>query len=509
MSYLTANGLALPVSADSLKVRNIEIGARERSFSGQMMADVRARKRIFEAKLVHTDADTLALIRRIAIGDFDTLGLNGSFLSGKGLAPTSGGAGMYEPSVAADGTPMDSNALASKASPYTKRSGGNVWCNAGATNVLAANQRDCEDGTTGFTAYGAATVTQSAERFWQGSKSIKVVCSAANQGVDITYVAGSTTTYSGCIYATGNVAVILQLRNGSAHAGRQNTVTLDPGKWTMLDACSLAMTATTTYRLRVVAQAAGTFYVDGASIYVGYRIEPWGDPTPSAWSPPVYDFTKLARGEFSIFGFRQTPYDASGTYSFGVLELNTYASADNAIKIINSGSGRTLALYEKTRGVEQSATGGSYPTVEVWKPFCLSVARKNRTGVANVSLYEDDALIASMSPDPFFDPDLLTTLKLGHAGGGFMLDGLIIIPQALTLAQYRLIRDAATAYKWPDAPYVRLSGDAVLGAQKVDDENAAYMTALGRMDDEQQQAGRVSGIWLNNQATADVTFEER
>lgn len=114
-----------------------------------------------------------------------------------------------------------------------------------------------------------------------------------------------------------------------------------------------------------------------------------------------------------------------------------------------------------------------------------------------------------MSPDPFFDPDLLTTLKLGHAGGGFMLDGLIIIPQALTLAQYRLIRDAATAYKWPDAPYVRLSGDAVLGAQKVDDENAAYMTALGRMDDEQQQAGRVSGIWLNNQATADVTFEER
>jgi len=523
MSYLTANGLVLPIAADSLRVKPIDVGGRDRLFSGDMAVDVRFRKRQLNAELAITDSDTLALIRTIINGEFDCFSQSTGY-SDKGAVPTTGSRGATIRSTGADTLWMSDGLGALRASPFTYKAGYGFWVNPAVPNLLTANQSSVETDTTGFAAYGGASISRVADRYHVSTHSLKVEAASASQGVTISRNTSASGYHSALACVTGNAGVKVKITlANTTHAanqtGRTTTVTLSPDKWTAIDAlaCNASNAADTLVITIQTVDAGGIFYVDSVSLYAGTGVVPWvvGGSSSAAWATPAYAMSSFSPtplsslSEFSIMGWVCPAYCVPATYAFGLLSLNTYSSANHAVKIENVGTTRALKLFAKAYGTEITMEGAQVPAdADGWMPFCLSVTAKARTGLHLVNLYVNNVLDAYADPAVMFLPGLLTSLIMGHSGAGIIIDGWTVISRALTLAQYNLLVPAMTAREWSLAPMLRFSGDAIAGLQPPSPDGNAYMYGHGQLSAEQQKASRANGVWRTDSASADLTIDE-
>jgi len=291
-SFLEINGWTIPVEAGSVKSTPIEIGSRSRAFDGTYRSEVRKVKQ----RITATTTPQKELVREAIIGiirgDGDvwpygvkTAAETADLYSHAGLAPNTADAdGTLVPGFGADGDRVlysDFFATAAAARPFSPFRQGHLAVDPATSNLFSADQRDCENGTTGFHAFGTGGVGSSSDHYWQQVNSIQVSAALAiDDGVETDAVdpgAGSATkTYVASFYLkftnTGSypnadwTCHLRDITNGAS--GDPVSITAVASTWVRC-ACKITIGAIDCrdLRLRITADATGSqCVIDGLQL---------------------------------------------------------------------------------------------------------------------------------------------------------------------------------------------------------------------------------------------------
>jgi hypothetical protein len=159
--------------------------------------------------------------------------------------------------------------------------------------LLPTIANGCEDGTTSaFAAWGkGVTLSSSTEQFWQGSRSLKVVCdgTVAGQGQYYqwyTYGLSPGKTYTGSVYVKGTAGATLALNlvertdTGIGTGGGASVNLTATGGWDRVVATFTAGATGRCANMRVIVNGtlATTFYVDGFQLEEGSVATEWTAP---------------------------------------------------------------------------------------------------------------------------------------------------------------------------------------------------------------------------------------
>ena len=266
MAFLTLNGLTIPVIDGGLDERYHEVGAARRSFPGQHQKSRRGVKRSWAVRTAPLPVADAEMIERFLLGLGDAFSFDDHPFTAKGIAPNTFDAFTYKPGTAADGLPVLNQA----------RFGSSIAHSSAVVNLLTANQQSVETDTTGFSAVDLSTISRDTNFAYVGAACLKVITSAAVNGVlgGMAVLATSTNTQVWAVsaYVMSPTAVTVQVigRNNTAGTdGTPTVVTLTPYTWQRISALSPSVTSGDVISLRVLEETADsniTFYVDGLQI---------------------------------------------------------------------------------------------------------------------------------------------------------------------------------------------------------------------------------------------------
>ena len=148
----------------------------------------------------------------------------------------------------------------------------------GASNLLTANQSNLETGTTGYSSFTGATISQDLTTAWQGAASLKIVTpGVANQEgtqttVNATVTGGATYTLSAWVKGSGNISLVL----GDGYANSTLNVTLTSA-WTRISITKTVNAGATSAFFYILTNGiqAITFYADGFQFETGSFATSW------------------------------------------------------------------------------------------------------------------------------------------------------------------------------------------------------------------------------------------
>jgi len=312
MAFLQINGYTVPVK--SCEEQREEIGYRDRAFSGVPVSDIRTIKRVWNCTtkpMLQRDADNLA---RVISGDGDRYGFNNFISSGltkyyatdKGIINlTSNSAGTWIPATNhGDQVRTDKelhHATAVEMTPTqsseTERTNGSLGLQNPKTNLFSPNTRSAENAPTGYSAVGGATLASDTNKYWQGSKSLKVTTSSNGDGVrtdaiDLGAVpngtSGKTYTASAYVWVDNTATTYAYIRDETNGVnGPQTSAILEfGGGWARYSA-SITLAADSQYlRLYVKTTATTTrnYYLDAFQITESNWPTPFINGAESAYS---------------------------------------------------------------------------------------------------------------------------------------------------------------------------------------------------------------------------------
>jgi hypothetical protein len=478
MAFLELNGLVIPVTAESGQDKPIDIGNRTRAFDGSFLSDRRARKRMWSASTTpQSEMVSRAIEGAIAgLGEVwpfnftaadllthDPYGSKGTAPAVTILAPRFG--------IGADGDLVeDENGVAE-----SKYGNGSMIVEPACTNLLTNNQADVEGDTSGFTIFnGASSIAVDTSNYIQGAQSLKVVCTAINQGVDIDKIGtGSGTGFYSCsvyVKSEDSRSINVQLIEDPATVLDAMTVTVPADTWVKFTATGNATVDGDVFiRIHNNTASAATFYVDAAQISKTTAPRTWRDP--AAGQRTIGDFelpVSVANGatDLTVAFWAKPPTAApASTASYVVLaELSPLVSSfvvqrrtSGNLRFSTKGSGAANNLEESSPGFD----GG-------WHHIACVLRAYPETGENEKTIYIDGVSVETANPsDP---PDLLVidTVRIGHSASNEFtdspIDDLIIVPWAMTTAQVLAIKNMGVAMS--SIPRQRLTGDIIPEASK-------------------------------------------
>jgi hypothetical protein len=518
MAFLELDGVALPVT----KLREVtdDIGADGRAFSGAWLRGVRAYKRRWRGELkIQNPADYL-LIRGLIRAEGDHWPLYTHSFSSKGVAPSSERV-IYEVSTAADGDAVQWNTGGDFFSPKKLGSGAASFPRAGSgdspQNLLAANQRDCEDGTTGFTAIDSATIAQNPTHYKAGTKSISVITSgtvnSVKGGVYVSFTGAADTEYSGSVYVKGgsgseSVEVYLRDETGGVD-GSKSTVTLPADTWVRIVAPSLTTDSTGSNEVRLIvaestADSAITFYVDNLQVEANETATLWNDADADAYgfiSIPDTVPASLEGVGFTIAAWLAHDEKAASRTRYAVSMLENTGTT-NGVELYETWSGSLYRIQGRLGGSSTTALSASLSSTNQWRHAAITydpagghVAKLYIDGVEQ----DSETLLAASRPD--FSADnfaaRIGTRAVGTAGiGSFngLLSDVVILPYPMSAARVAALYAATSPTRPPKA---LMTGDVV------DPETS--IEVFGRIEEAELRGFSDGGTWES--AGRIVSFE--
>lgn len=506
MAYLRLNGWTVPVQAESTNEEPIEIGDRERAFDGTLLNTRRAIKRRWTCRTTMVRELISRALRGLVFGEGHAFPFDADLYSTKGLAPLSSTGVTVRLGTAADGAPVSGEGIF----------GGSVAVEEVRSNVLTANQSNVETNTSGFTSIDGATLTQDAGAYWQGTKSLKVVTSAAVntvRGGFFTANASATPSaaYVGSLYvysaSVGSVRVRLEDSFNSVN-GSFTTYALVPGQWLRLTTTALTVGgAGAVVNLRVeesTADAGLTFYVDGMQIELGAFATSWVTGGTTRASPASYRYPGEAFGTvdltINLWTLGQPSPTTAATRAFTAVVNPAPGSAASDIIALQRGSGTDVyTLITRVSDATNNLSTAAAPGASM---LTVVLRRNPETGETKQAIYVNGVSVATSSAAI---PDLSRGVQhifIGAEAGGLTLwngriDDLQILPYAAPAAQiaawYAYGRSACVS------PRVEMDGDIA-----PDDR----VRVEGQVTGQASQGFSDAGVWRTNGQVLSLTLEE-
>lgn len=514
MSFFTINGFPLPVASGSWRKGRQLLGKRDRSFGGELGPDSRPFKRSFSGRTSPLLPDDAKLIRCLLGGQFDTISFDGTFNSGKGVVP-SAGAGMFEPSVAADGT-------LSSYGPVARAYGQALWGQPAVTNLLTANQSSVETDTTGFSGYYGGSLSKSSDRAWVGSSSLKVVCGTGGNpdGLSMTCPAtgcsGAGQYFTFSVYVTGTGTVCVYLYNATRGRSATKTLTLSPDRWTRGCVSVTADASTDSFQCNVYQNPFNqgiTFYADGFSLVKSDTPVPWciGGTSSTGLTVPTYATAQMLSDEFTILGITHVPVNAAANYAGRreVFEFNSGSLYDALHSLVLQRNSNAITFSASLTSFNTNYPVGTSPaqTAGTWIPWAVSYSPQSTAtrdklqffigvGTGSSFMHTNTANVVPAS--------VLAKLYVNCAT--LIVDDLLILHTAITQAQYQAI--AASWDALLPAPQLRVKGDAVAAELAYPSADAVSLAMRGKVNGDSIIQAYSGGTWHNDLSVIDFELSE-
>jgi hypothetical protein len=484
MAFLTLNGWQVSVNGGEIEPR--EIGGMRRSQNGSMFKQrvaIKRRWRFTTTPMTFSDAQALM---GLVLGngyqfqfapdtnpqEYDD---DKACASDSGLIPSVDNESTVESIRAADGAPVATLVTA----PSTYRSNdwifsdGSVHCQDVTTNLLPANERDCENTpSTDFTNINSATLADETTHYWQGSKSLKITTTAgAVRGAATSYVVVSgSTEYVASVYLKGTVG------------GETIRLTIDENGGTDSFIDVTLPTANNWYRVwkkhttsaggpntRMIVQDtnatdAQTWYCDGFQFEQKNHYTQWVDGVRAVAgrlsypSAPFVDFASITIVGWVTGSVRP---DGVGGYGF-IYDTATAANGYNRILVYyNYVTNKIESLIIGSGGGGYLAANSAVKLDALWH----HVAVVYDPTIPSLSLYEDGALAASSTTPSGSPPDfsLIDRVTVGsrynyvNQLSANSLGQLLVLPYAAPSALITALAGRGT--NLPRYPQIEAAGD--------------------------------------------------
>ena len=512
MAYIELNGLAVPVPADTGNRQIKNIGKRARGSDGTLGTSRRARKDSWNGGTTpQLQADAVALDGIVAglghswpFDHQDAALLTPDLFDSKGAAPSGVGSSFF--GKGADGADVvDVNGVAE-----SKYGTGSLGCEAATTNILAANKRDVEDGTTGFAVVAGASMSVNTQHVLQGLQSLAIVTAAANDGATtITETVLPTTAYSASVYVKTATArnVRIRIDDNDATNTPADYLTV-ANKWMRLTVTHTTGGTASLANMRVLDLDAGgtTIYADAWQLEAGSAATAWADPTRDAgdlsYSEALIN-QKQVDLTINLWVRDTTATSASGRVMFSAYEHLTLGIT--AISIRRNATNGYPSLITTSDSVG-TTTDFASSFDGAWHMLTVTIRNNPGAGEARFELFfdgvseatENSAAVPDLTKILFLDVGNLGGLSNWHFDGEGRLDALMLLPYAATQAQI------TAWFNMADTPAIlpkmRLTGDIVQGQEKL---------VQGTITDVRKMGGYVAGAYKTNLSKTQFLLEEK
>jgi hypothetical protein len=363
-------------------------------------------------------------------------------------------------------------------------------------NRLAGNQRSVETDTTGFTAVDGATLLQSPDYFYHGTKSLRVLTSAtvngARGGVYTTGVqAGATGTVAGSCYvfATSAVSVRAYLYNATLGTSSAiKTIALAPYTWTRIAELTLTANATTDlvslYILEESADSGIEFFVDALQIENLTYSTPFVDGSRSVMSRAEYVGFDPSPG----LGITVSMWVASRVISAqrGIFELQGNVPGTTSVHYLAAyaNGGSLVPILGGPTGAGSWGIANAFTTwIGQWLQFTYALV--GPTGVPTLRVLIDGVqrLLVYPTANITADPRAFTRVQIGGystvAPFQCPIDDFVILPWVASDAHLANMRSATHSLAlsprlWAEGSFLPEGGGVLCDAQLADAVFASY-----------------------------------
>ena len=512
MSFLTVNGWAIPILDGSPSEEHDIGGDFARTLTGARFSDELYDKRVWKGTTPPVTEMVAEAVKGAVRGLGHAWAFDGSLYSSKGLGPTGSTAGVFAPgqgSVGLSGNSV-SDELTDAAGTAGSKYGSHALRPQGAiTNVLAANQRDVEDGTTGFTALGAATRAANTAQALQGLQSLAVTGMAAGtDGVQVDAI--PVTASHGYVFSVyvQNASVLggsIDFEAIGDVAGSLATLSAQNvgySEWNRIDFTFTAGASDSTVDIKITRNSTITsMWIDALQMH-STTTSTRGTQKSEAWvdgSGAAHDLE----------------YSASFLTGATGLTISLWARVD----IGDTGTDNYLVAITKTTGVAAQSFviavdgaslrvvpgGGSFSLTGTlttgWKLITLVIRPNAETGENEGELYLDGVSIdTTATVGTFVNFD---ALHVGHNSGSdipdALIDDLVVLPYAAPAEQVLAWYDMGKALPALSRYYV--DGDAM-------PDDAATVLAEGDARTSAYAAAHRSGSFRSNLRQVDIEVWE-
>ncbi len=520
MSFMRINGWVVPVLDGSPSVSPEIIGHKGRAFDGTMLSDERAIKRVWRGSSNQLNELAAKALECILQGKGFCWPYDTDLYSHKGFGPLSSPTPVttIRNNTAADGDPvLDENGI------DEAKFGGALYVHETRSNILTADQRDCENAPTGFESVNGATLSADTSNYWEQTKSLKTVTDLVGSDQEgfrtaaIDPGAGSAgKTYYATVYLKGNsggevLEVDVEDTTNTAW-GPTTTVTLtDANKWYRVKAyITIGGSDCRAMKIRVLEQAPDsgyTYFADGLQIEEGGYPTSWFDGSrgggtiefdSSVFASFCHDMTVSAW----VKGWTANPsaqiefFQADDDSENNVFSLYRASSSNNLVFFTEPASG--------TGG--DSLTYATSPWDDDWH-MVTAVLRRNAESGENIkSLYFDGSLVGSSNPAVNTLPACtdFTRLTMGKGrGAGSQWQGAI---DDLQMLPFAASADLVTAWynmakAMPNFPNFYVDGDIM-------PDNELEVLARGVVEGSKFVVAKTGGVARNNNRLVSMKIEE-
>lgn len=484
MAFLTLNGLRIPCEADSPARGYEDAGRSSRAAGGQLNRDRRYVRRSWDVKLAPmTYADYKALrcwtTGRPLSFDLENAVSNPTYPNDI-LQTNAATLQNFQAAKGSDGLVVLPGARFGNYSAAPSVDGTNLWT----ANI--ASGTDTSSAVTGFSVLAGGTLTSDTTRAWQGSRSLKLVTAAANDGFRTAAYPNSLGRYTASFYVTGSaVAFKALLYAGTTLLGTLG-FTPSPTAWTRLvvPLNGVAAPASSDLRIEVtqVGSGAAALYFDGLLLestgQTTERLSPWMAGGTTRGGNSSQAVRTLTQGYLGSADGCTLNIWSTQPYGFGGYWARTMDFADSfqELAIVGSTQVGPTAFYNSLVPAAQARTkGGVYVTVPMpiaptwpvggWHMFTATLNPRPSSGEPSLALYMDGVLQGQAYDDlSNVNPAGFDYWWFGQSNGGNFLCAQIdepsIWPCAMGPIAIKSLYDmnATLPTSWP---ILTASGDAI------------------------------------------------
>jgi hypothetical protein len=511
MPFLALNGWTIPVADGEASVRPEDIGERERSYSGELLTNVRTRKRSWPLQTPPVNEMTAKAIEGVieGLGHVWPFDWQDAALLIQDLFSSKGGASVASVASTRFGKGVDgADVVDLNGVDESKFGEGSLTLDLASTNILPADVRDVEGGSTaGFTAVAGGSIALETTNVLQGSQSLEITTAAAADGAETDLVsAAAATTYIASVYVKTAAAraVTLKLFDDIGQIGTVNYTTA-AGKWNLLTVSGTTGGGATDIKMQVLDNAAAgtTIYCDAFQIETGSVASTWVDGSRAASdlrynAGLITSFTDLTYNAW----VRMTTANPASTTT--LIRLDKVAGTGSFLEIRRD-SGANNIDYQ-TRGptdiVADTITYAASPWDDAWHMVTATMRTNPETGEVKKELYFDGVSVATFSPAQVPLMSEIDEFKIGDPGvsslDGALVDDMMLVPFAAPAALVTAWFNAGQAMSL--LPRVEMTGDIIPESSTIVEGEVTSMPFLG---------ASVDGVnFIDNARRVEFTIDE-
>jgi hypothetical protein len=489
VDFLRLNGLPVMVAdsgSDSLERRTFE--GFDRMFDGSPSRRRIAEKRSWRFTTIPLPAESARALEAVLQGRVEGWPFDADAWSSRPLTPSkvAGRFANYRLSGAADGR-------ASFADYTPNHFGKGIENGLVGTNLFTANQRSVETNTTGFAAVDGAAISQSADYFYHGTKSLRVITSTTVNGVrgGVNTVATAVAiggSYTGSFYILSPVAASFRCYLRNASTGTTGTpfyVTTSPYEWQRAWGTLTGVAAGQLVELYItedVADSGVEFFVDALQLENSTLVSPFVDGVRSAISRAVYTGLDLFPYHDFTLSFWTSYVGTGAGVRYAVTITTSESGLGQGLQVGGSSTNLYLAISGIPGNLSTTVSGAFVSYVGKWIQVVLKKSE------AQALVYVDGVLRLTLSliigsNNYYPSLDLCRYVQIGESNGGgafvFPIDEVMILPWAADVATLANIRAATHSLAlsprlWAEGSFLPEGGGILCDAQLADSAFASY-----------------------------------